>query len=104
MFVCLYRLGILGVTSVLTISMDIRSCQGECVSPVTAPTTGTAQQKATVTPTLGSVSSVSSTLRAPNVRGVLRDTLEMLLTASAVSAPVMFWALILRGLYWLKVC
>ena len=52
---------------------------------------------------VGSVSSVSSTLRARSVRGVLRDTLEMLLTASAVSAPVMFWALILRGLYWLQV-
>lgn len=58
-------------------------CREVCVSLVTAQTTGTRPQKATVTLRLASVSNVCSSLRGGTVSDVRRATLE---TQSRVSA------------------
>ena len=91
-----------GATFVLTISMVTLSCLEACASLVTAPTTGTAQPRATVTLTPGSASSVCSTPRASSARDAWRDTLETRSAASAVSAPVMCSELILKSKSLLK--
>ena len=91
-----------GATFVLTISMVTLSCLEACASLVTAPTTGTAQPRATVTLTPGSASSVCSTLRALSARGAWRDTLETRSAVSAVSAPVMCSELILKSMSLIK--